>query len=125
MYLRDEQHLQGYGGTPTLVQTVEKAIGFYKQLNDLFTGGGFQSQTSNAKYIKEPLRPDSVVLKCTRWFRIVTYEDDRLTYPKRRRDMSFNFKLEYEYDGINLIEVRLVTQEKGSSAPNKDKFKIS
>src|SRR5215813_1657092 len=122
MYLRrDEQRLQGYGGIPPLV---EKGVQAYEFLRKVFSPtDGFTVHTEIGQYIKEPPRPGSMVLKCTLGFRIATYLPDPIL--KWRRDSSFNFKLEYEYDGINLLGVRIIPQEKGSSSLRFDKFGIS
>ncbi len=83
-------------------------------LGRTFHWGGFKSKSDIAQYIKEPPRL-STVPKCTRWFRIATYLPDHLPAPfsQLRRDSSFKFNLEYEYDGINLFGVRILPRKRG------------
>jgi outer membrane protein OmpA-like peptidoglycan-associated protein len=128
MYLRtDEQHLQGYGVAPAAVaKGVGTAVKIYSAVRDFFSSGGFTVNSDIVRYTHGQSPPGRKVQKCTRWFRIATYLDLPYPGPKQRfRDDSFNFKLEYEYDGSNLLGVRILPQEKGSSTLRKSKFDIT
>jgi len=132
MYLHsNDQHLQGYGLDPS---TVKKGIEAYKFVREFFPRGGFTVSSDIGRYTPHPSPPGSKVQKCTRSFRIVTFLDDPIQIsppvgppvPKKRfRDSSFSFKLTYEYDGSNLLGVRILPQEKGSSTLHTDKFDIT
>ena len=127
MYLRrDEQHLQGYGVPPAAIaKGVETALKTYSAVRDFFSSGGRTVNSDIVRYTHGQSPPGSKVQKCARWFRIATYLDIPYLPNKRVRGDSFNFKLEYQYDGSNLLGVRILPQEKGSSTLYKSKFDIT
>jgi hypothetical protein len=123
MYLRThEEHLQG---PAAVVKGVGTALAVYSAVRDFFSSGGFTVNSDIARYTRSERPPGSKLLKCTRWFRIATYPDFPMLPKQRLRGDSFLFKLEYEYDGSNLIGVRILPQEKGSSNLYKSKFDIT
>jgi outer membrane protein OmpA-like peptidoglycan-associated protein len=118
------------------ISAVKKGVELYKFARELFPKSvPFAGSSDIGRYTPHPSPPGSKVQKCTRWFRIATYLDQPIPQlsppfgpplPKKRfRDSSFYFKLEYEYDGSNLLSVRILPQEKGSSTLRFDKFDIT
>jgi hypothetical protein len=126
MYLsRSEDRLHGYGGLPAVAEGIKKGIEGYQQVRDFFSSGGFKADRYIGKYTPNP-RPAGVQpAKCVRKLRIATYPRV-MGYPgaPQFRDDSFLFKLEYEYDGRNLLGVRILPQEKGSSTLYKSTLEI-
>jgi outer membrane protein OmpA-like peptidoglycan-associated protein len=83
--------------------------------------GDFSTTSSVASYTHEKQRPGSSFTRCTRQFRISTYDSIL------RRDVrtnSFWFRLDYEYDGNDLRGVAIVPLKDKSSTLIKSKFNI-
>jgi outer membrane protein OmpA-like peptidoglycan-associated protein len=127
MYLHSaDHHLTGYDLAPSAVaKGVGTGLKVYSAVRDFFSSGGLTVNSDIVRYTHGQSPPGSKVQKCTRWFRIVTYVSLPQFPSKRIRSDSFRFKIEYEYDGSNLLGVRILPQEKGSSTLYKSKFDIT
>lgn len=125
MYLSSpEDRLQGYGGLPAAAEAVGKGIEAYEKFREFISSGGFKADRYIGKYTPNPRPPGVQPAKCVRKLRIATYTRPMLRGAPQFRDDSFLFKLEYEYDGRNLLGVRILPQEKGSSTLNKSTLEI-
>jgi len=126
MYLSgSDLRLQGYGQPPTApgpAATVGKVVEGYLKVREFFSSGGFKSDRYVGKYAPNP-RPAGVQpAKCVRKLRLALYPP--LIGGYQFRDDSFLFNLDYEYDGRNLLSVRILPQEKGSSTLYKSTFEV-
>jgi OmpA family len=122
LYDTPDSVLGGYGIAP--VAAAELGLAAFGAAAAITYSGDFSTTSQVASYMHDKQRPGSSFARCTRQFRISTYQMN----PMVRRDLRTNdfwFRLDYEYNGNDLRGVSIAPLKDKSSTLIKSKFNIA